>query len=147
MNAKLDLLAASLILASAQATAADVRVGKAELLAPIAVETLSRDKSPHARRAHTTGPEDLRAYDRYDRVVLAGDAAEEAPFTRTAVRLYPVATAEPGGASAAPAGAVRAGKDAAPNARAAELPRPGGWAMMLAGLLGVGAIARRRMSV
>jgi MYXO-CTERM domain-containing protein len=27
-----------------------------------------------------------------------------------------------------------------------SLPEPGNWAMVLAGLLGVGAIARRRMS-
>jgi hypothetical protein len=77
------------------------------------------------------------------------------PLSMYAVRLYPI---EQGDRLSEVAASVRPVADPAIGgkgvARSAEisakertlLPEPGKWSMFLAGLLGVGAIARRRMS-
>ena len=95
----------------------------------------------------------------YDPLALAGEGLDgQLPFSQHAVPPYPI---ENGGgaptglrsptqlAQLAPSG--RLGRspgqlEAASAARKIPLPEPGNWAMVLAGLLGVCAIARRRMS-
>ena len=92
----------------------------------------------------------------YDPLALAGEGL--LPFGQYAVRPYPI---ESGGGALSGAGSPtkalqfaassRPGSsptqlEAASAARRIPLPEPGNWAMVLAGLLGVCAIARRRMS-
>jgi len=96
----------------------------------------------------------------FEPFALAGEGLDEQlPFRRYAVRLYP--SENGGGGLGRSEGATRL-LPITPSARAGlsvaqidpptvakkiSLPEPGSWAMVLAGLLGVGAIARRRMSV
>jgi hypothetical protein len=79
-------------------------------------------------------------------------AGVDLPLANYTVRLYPV---ESGTARVAFAGPTLSSDESARPAspggeriapRKALLPEPGNWAMIFAGLLGVGAIARRRMS-
>jgi hypothetical protein len=96
---------------------------------------------------------------RVDPLVLAGEGLEEQlPFSQYAVRPYPI---ENGGGALTRswpttellqfAASDRIGRrapsiDPLSAAQKVPLPEPGNWAMLLAGLLGVCAIARRRMS-
>lgn len=90
----------------------------------------------------------------------AGEGLDgQPPFIQYAVRLYPIENG--GGGRGGSEGATRllpitpsarTGRDVAQieplaAAKKVSLPEPGNWAMVLAGLLGVCAIARRRMSV
>jgi hypothetical protein len=93
-----------------------------------------------------------------DPLALAGEGLDEQlPFSQYAVRPYPVENG--GGALIRPlpttqllqfAPSDRVGRGPARIELSAWkkvlLPEPGNWAMLLAGFLGVCAIARRRMS-
>jgi hypothetical protein len=77
------------------------------------------------------------------------------PGSRYAIRLYPIGNGSGGFGAAVPiresTPSVRARRNAQDDppsaAKAILIPEPGNWAMVLAGLLGVIAIARRRMSL
>ena len=96
---------------------------------------------------------------RVDPLALAGEGLDEQlPFSQYAVRPYPVENG--GGALTRPlptskllgfAPSDRTGRspariEALSTGKKVPLPEPGNWAMLLAGFLGVCAIARRRMS-
>jgi MYXO-CTERM domain-containing protein len=151
---KLGVLAAALALASTsgQAGPADSAQAGPFLVASLAERPASLRVSPDfGERADFSPPA-------YDAFAFAGEALDaEAAFGRYFSRLFPL---ESGGAgprgsspvqvreSALPARLVR-NADRGSRVLVAEepsLPEPRSWAMLLAGLLGVGAIARRRMS-
>jgi MYXO-CTERM domain-containing protein len=150
MNARLEFLAASLVLASAHAIAADHRVGNPAAIVPVALMTPSPDGNGARRHAgpRSGEPGELSPA-AYQAFALAEQGLDEP--ARNAVRLYAVREDGTGGGAAAPSAASsRAGNDGAhnaPGAKKGSSPEPSSWAMLLAGLLGVGAIARRRMSV
>lgn len=150
LHTGLRVLVASMVLAStlAHAGAADLRFGRPEI-APVAAATVPRGGSFRAPLApQLAGPEDSPLA--YDRFVLAEEGFDgPAHFTQDAVHLYPIGRSEGTGGGAAAAPSVDAAKDVAqraPGTKKTGLPRPGSWAMILAGLLGVAAMARRRMS-
>jgi hypothetical protein len=153
---KLGVLGAALILGAgtAQAGAADSRVGNTE---PLVVASLS-----HRPASQRVSPEfDARADfspPAYDAFALADRALDpEAGFGPYFTRM-PLESG--GGEPRASSGAAQGGAPAVQvrvgggserggqvfASQRPSLPEPGNWAMVLAGLLGVGAIARRRMS-
>jgi len=145
---KLRLIAASLVMAAAtgQSGAADPRHGNTErlLLASLTGNAASFPTQPSP--SQLSRPTDLL-------LLPSGALAFDDPLdgrlssSPNSVQLYP--TGNGGGIDAA--APSRSGKSVAMSeeravAKKAALPEPGNWAMLLAGLLGVGAIARRRMS-
>ena len=142
----LQVFAAALVVlgaANSQAAPADTRLGKAAMIKPVAVVTALHDKDFRGRFA---------GHDReaFSPLALTEERLdEEAAFERNAVRLYPIGNGDATREGSGTPSSTRAGKDIvrdAPRAKRAALPEPGNWAMILAGLLSVGAIARRRMS-
>ena len=159
MNSKLKrsgIVAASLVLAAAtgQTGAADPRHGGMEAVMTVPYSRDAASSSSALSPSRASRPEDrLAAYDKLAFVDQALDG--QVPSSRYAVQLYPIGK---GGRatdvasvlrSAAPAqsGASPAQREGLSTASKALLPEPGNWAMIFAGLLGVCAIARRRMSV
>jgi MYXO-CTERM domain-containing protein len=160
MKAKLQkpgVLAAAVLLAAAtaQAGAADSRHGNTEQLV---VASLS-DRSASSRFSPESGTRADFSLPAYDAFALAGQALDaEAGFGGYFARMVPLENG--GGEPRASRVATQAGAPAVPvrigaasgrgdrvfTAQQPSLPEPGNWAMVLAGLLGVGAIARRRMS-
>jgi len=145
------LLAASPMLAGSQAVAADLRFGKAEPIAPVAAAMDSREKPVHARARSKDAASDERSPLAYGAFALIGEASDENfPESNHTVHLYPVVGDAQARAAAAATQASAAKEngdgESARRVKKASLPEPGSWAMILAGLLGVGAIARRRMS-
>jgi hypothetical protein len=141
MKAGLKMLSASLIFATAHALAADAGFTKSDAAAPVAIERVSHQRDLRAHvAAHPGRAENRLAYEALAQAEEGLDLPERSGAST--VRLYPVANAEGAGGGTA-ASSARA-EHAAP-ARGAP-PEPGNWAMILAGVLSVGAIARRRMS-
>jgi hypothetical protein len=140
MKAGLKMLSASLIFAAAHAMAADTRFAKTEAAAPVVIERVShqRDLRAHAA-AHPGRAENRLDYEAFADAEEGLDLSSRSPST---VRLYPVASAE-GASSGTGASSARAEHSAPARGAPSE---PGNWAMVLAGLLSVGAIARRRLS-
>jgi hypothetical protein len=144
------LLAALPVLAGTHAVAADLRFGKAEPIAPVGAATDSRAKPIHARvRSGDVASEERSplAYSAFALIEAGPD--EYFPQGNHTVHLYPVGGGDAPARAAAAAAQAPAAKEDGERARRvykASLPEPGSWAMILAGLLGVGAIARRRMS-
>jgi len=162
MNSKLKksgIVAASLVLAAAtgQTGATDPRHGDMEtvMTVPYSRDAASASSRPSPSRG--SRPEDRLVA--YDTLAFADQALEgRVPSIRYAVQLYPIGkdgratdvasvlrSAAPAQSSASPA--QREGLSATSATRETLLPEPGNWGMIFAGLLGVCAIARRRMSV
>ena len=142
------LLGALLIIAGARAVAADLRFGKAESIAPVGAETDWRGKPVHAHaRSRDVASEEPSPL-AYGAFALIGEGSDENfPQGDRTVHLYPVGGGDaPSRPAAAQASAAKEDGERARRVKKASLPEPGNWAMILAGLLGVGAIARRRMS-
>jgi hypothetical protein len=150
LQAGLKVLFASMVLASAHAHAgaADLRFGKPDI-APVAVAAGPHGGSSRIPLAlQLAGLEDSPLA--YESFVLAEEGFDgPAHFTQDIVHLYPIGTSEGAGGGATVAPSVVTAKDVAqraPGTTRTGLPQPGSWAMILAGLLGVAAMARRRMS-
>jgi len=150
MKAGIILLIAALpVLAGARAVAADLRFGKAEPVAPVGAATDSRTKPVNAHARFKDAASEERSPLAYGAFALIDEGSDENfPRGNHAVHLYPVGGGAPARAEAAAAQTSAAKEDgqSARRVNKASLPEPGSWAMILAGLLGVGAIARRRMS-
>lgn len=141
-------------LASVHAVAADLRLGGPEAIVPVSVTTGARDKPLHARaklrESYSEDYSEELAPLAYGAFAPAGEGADEDIATMgRSVRLYPIeSSGAPARAAehAAPASAAKDSEASAQRPGKAPPPEPGRWAMILAGLLGVGAIARRRIS-
>jgi hypothetical protein len=151
---KLGTVAALLVMtATAQAGAPDPRHGDTK---PLLV-SLSRDAASSSRLSHSRAsrPEDLSPL-AYDALVFPDEAPEgRVPSSGYAVQLYPIDRGSHANGAAGPArlfaGPGPGGRGVARSEELSAtdktlLPEPGSWSMILVGLLGVGAIARRRMS-
>lgn len=144
---KLGVITASLVLSAAawQAGAAEPPHGDTVslLAASFSGDAASPRLSPQA-----SGRAEFSPF-AYEAFILPDDVLDErAPFNQYATRLYPVE----GGSARLESGNPAPRKsdaqaDRSPAAKKTSLPEPGNWAVLVAGLLGVGAIARRRMSV
>ena len=144
------LLAALPTLAGAHAVAADLRFGKAEPVALVGAATDSLRKPVHAHARSRDVASEERSPPAYGAFALIEEGSDEYfPQGNHTVRLYPVGGGDAPARAAAAAAQASTTKEDGERARRvnkASLPEPGSWAMILAGLLGVGAIARRRMS-
>jgi len=144
------LLAALPIIAGAHAVAADLRFGKAESGAPVGAATDWRGKPVHAHARSKDVASEEPSPLAYGAFALIGEGSDDNfPQGNHAVHLYPAGGGDAPARAAAAAAQASAAKEDGESARRvkkASLPEPGSWAMILAGLLGVGAIARRRMS-
>jgi len=153
---KLGTVAALLVMAATgQAGAADPRHDDAK---PLLIVSLSRDSAASSSRlspSRASRPEDLSPL-AYDAFAFPDEALDgQVPSSRYAVQLYPIEKgSHPNGvagsgrqfAGQAPGGKGVARSEELSATEKTLLPEPGNWSMILAGLLGVGAIARRRMS-
>jgi len=143
MKAGFTILALLPILTAAQAVAADLRSAKPEAVAAVALAAGSPERAIRAHvRPLTDAAEEISPL-AYGAFALAEEGSDEEIPSGTSARLYPVARTD---APARAAVSANRESDGSPRAKKASLPEPGSWAMILAGLLGVGAIARRRMS-
>ena len=172
VNAKLKILAALLSLAAASPADAVVLPADSSglVLAAFRPAHVAHRKGPHVAGqgaasdgaelylAPRVSPADGFSPLGSDALALDDNALEGelgSPRSGYAIRLYPIGNIGGGFAGAAPIGestpSVRARRNAQgdPPSAAKEIlvPEPGNWAMVLAGLLGVIAIARRRMSL
>jgi hypothetical protein len=147
---KLRLIVASLVMAAAtgQSGAADPRHGNTEQLLLASLTRNAASLPPQSTPSRLSAPADLLTLPS-DAVAFGDEALDGRLSSRPySVQLYPSGN---GGGIDAAAAPSRIGKDVALSegpaaAKKAVLPEPGNWATLLAGLLGVGAIARRRMS-
>lgn len=152
---KLGVLTASLVLGTAtgQIAGAEVRHVSTERFLPVSFSGHAAAQRPSPRLSGPVGVSPS-AYDAFAFAEQRLD--EQAPSQQYSVRLYPI---EDGGRSAGSAegapvlrsaplsrgdGSAAQGERLA-AAKKTSLPEPNDWAVLLAGLLGVGAIARRRM--
>jgi len=143
MKAGFAILALLPVLAGAQVLAADLGSGNPEAIVRVAVAAASQERAVRTHlRPRADAPEVLSPL-AYGAFALAEEGKDEELPSNRSVRLYPVAHSDSPARAAASAAKE---SDEISRAKKPSLPEPGSWAMILAGLLGVGAIARRRMS-
>jgi hypothetical protein len=146
---KLRLIAASLVMAAAtgQSGAADPRHVNTEQVLLASLTGNAASFPPQPSPSQLSRPADLLPLP-YGASAFGDEALDgRLSSSPNSVQLYPTGN----GAGIDAAALSRSGKSVAVSeeraaAKKAVLPEPGNWGMLLAGLLGVGAIARRRMS-
>jgi len=153
LNAELHVLVALLAFASAQASAAPSPYGKGQAITTAALTLSARDKDLHSRALSRVDVQDggsPLALDHDPFALIEPRLDGPSHDGERVIRLYPIrggeAAGEGAGASATAADTAKEKAQTVQAAKKAALPRPGSWALLLVGLLGAGAIARRRMS-